>query len=564
MHEPNIERCEPAEASPARRQAWVVGWFAILIVITVGVRVADRTAWLGSDDAGYYSAAEFLLAGKTLERAHTQTARMAVIVPVALSVRLFGDHPTAVALPMIAASIGGVVLVVLLGRLLWGWWEGLCAATVVPLLPYYRVLSTTAYADVHLCFWSTLAVLLAVVATRRANRGSGLLLGFFCGLSIGLATSAKVFGVLTVIPAAMIGWSRAGRSRGARGEWLASVLAGGLAFFLCEGLFYLWAGGDFWFTYHVHRNLQINDHLFPPVGYYQAGTFTELAATRLRMLFHPLRSGWGRTAVLFWPAGIAVLFLNRRGRPLAVWAMATYLLIALAPVNIRNGPHPYPEFDGRNALMSCIPFALCLAWAARRSAEALIRPQWVQRSWPIVVAVVAAFSPTSHGTPNGFRDRPTWRVGAAIERLIASTSWEENRDIYMTPSMYLRYRILFPYSLRARLRVATDEDAPQWWRLKGVDVVERWSPLPPPGRAYLIATPSQMSGQPEFWDYGVGLPEDELDGWRDLGPCVSIGRLADRSFGRVGWPADGNDTLVLLFGGDFRPEANAAHTQTHD
>ena len=118
-------------------------WFAALLVLTIGLRVADPTGWLGSDDASYYSAAEHILAGEPIQRLHHHFARMAVILPVAASLSVFGDSAIAVALPMYIASTLCVVLVVVLGRLVWGWWEGLCAATVVSVLPYFHVLSTT-------------------------------------------------------------------------------------------------------------------------------------------------------------------------------------------------------------------------------------------------------------------------------------------------------------------------------------------------------------------------------------------------------------------------------------
>ena len=40
--------------------AWVVTWFAVLLLVTVVVRIADPTGWLGADDSAYYSAAELL------------------------------------------------------------------------------------------------------------------------------------------------------------------------------------------------------------------------------------------------------------------------------------------------------------------------------------------------------------------------------------------------------------------------------------------------------------------------------------------------------------------------
>jgi hypothetical protein len=98
--------------------------------------------------------------------------------------------------------------------------------------------------------------------------------------------------------------------------------------------------------------------------------------------------------------------------------------------------------------------------------------------------------------------------------------------------------------LRSRLRVAVDADSPSWWRDASVDIVSRCKPLPEPGRAYLIATPSQMSGKPEAWDYGVGLPANELAAWQGISPALTIGVYRDKSIGPM--KPDSPDARPLL------------------
>jgi hypothetical protein len=116
--------------------------------------------------------------------------------------------------------------------------------------------------------------------------------------------------------------------------------------------------------------------------------------------------------------------------------------------------------------------------------------------------------------------------------------------------MYWRYRILFPLDLQLRLRVSTAEDAPDWWRQVCVDIASRFSPLPPPHDAYLLTTSSQLAGQPEFWDYGVGLPISGLAAWQDVTPVISISRLEDKTVAPTpaGSPR-GRPLLVLLTAG---------------
>jgi len=532
------------------------------MVVTVAVRVADPTGWLGSDDASYHSAAEHLLAGKTIQRVHHHYARMAVIVPVAVSMCLFGNSPAAAALPMFVGSVLCVAMVTIVGRLLWGWWVGLCAATVVSVLPFFLAMSTTSYTDALVCFWATLAVLLAVAAARTANLDRAMLLGVACGVSVGLAASAKVFAILALLAVVPIAWEQMPRPRRVRGAWLAAVGCGMFFLFVADGLFYSWAAGDFWFKLHALQNHQALTQYFPEEGYFQAQTFSQLAWQRLTMLFHPTLSGWGRAAVLFWPAAMLVLVANGAGRPIALWAMGTYLFIALAPVNYRNGFHPFPEFEGRHILMACVPFALCFAWMVHAIGSRLLRPVWLQRGWPLVLLVMLVLSRTSYGVPNGFRHRPTQRVGEAIEKIVSSTPWEAGREIFLSAPMYVRYRVLFPVELRARLRVAVDGGAPDWWRHTTVDIESRHSRLPAPRDAYLIATPAQLRGEPEDWCYEVGLPRGDLAGWRRAAQVSAVVAHVDGSIAAVAGRNGDEKPLVVLVGAKSPGDARIAKNES--
>ena len=161
---------------------------------------------------------------------------------------------------------------------------------------------------------------------------------------------------------------------------------------------------------------------------------------------------------------------------------------------------------------------------------------------------------------NGFRDRATSRIGIAISQIAATTKWDHDRNIFMAPSLYWRYRILFPQELRLRLRVAADGEAPTWWRDTCADIASRSAPLPPPGDAYLIATPRQLHGEAEQWDYGVGLPRERLSAWQAVEPHTRMSRLADKRIGRTRRGVAGVEPfLLLLGGGPAAPDRTAKH-----
>jgi hypothetical protein len=222
----------------------------------------------------------------------------------------------------------------------------------------------------------------------------------------------------------------------------------------------------------------------------------------MRLMLQTTSSGWGLLGLAFWPA-LLIGVLERRSRPLALWAAATYLLIAFFPVSLRGGYQPYPHFHGRHILPACVPFALCLACGlgallarTRRAAPAVLSA--------VAILLVAFENPREL---RGFRDRPTSRIGHGILQLAAHDIWPEEKPIFMTPSTYWRYRILFPPPLRERLRVAVADGSPDWWKHVAPGIDQLRQPLPGPTSACLVGSPRQLSGLDESWDYGVMLPK---------------------------------------------------------
>ena len=69
------------------------------------VYLFDPTGWLGSDDSAYYNAAEQILYGETIHRVHHHPSRLSAILPVTLSLAIFGHHPYAVILPAFLAGV---------------------------------------------------------------------------------------------------------------------------------------------------------------------------------------------------------------------------------------------------------------------------------------------------------------------------------------------------------------------------------------------------------------------------------------------------------------------------
>ncbi len=557
---------------------WAALWLVALMALTVSVRLASPTGWLGSDDVSYYCAAEHILTGETIQRAHHHYARLAVIAPVALSMALFGENPAAIALPSCIASLLCVLLIAVLGRCVWDWWEGLCAATIISVLPYYRVLSTTGYPETQACLWSVGAVLIALMIVRSQSPKRILILSLTCGLVVGLAASAKEFSIYTFVAVAAIIVAHQKVSWFARLRTVTICGIGIVIYFFGECVFYLWAADDFWFHIHALGNTNAIDWAYPPTGFHEAATLSGLIWKRLTIvMLESTTFGWGMISVVFWPAVLIVVAINRRGRWVGIWALAAYLLLAFLPVNFRNGPQPYPVFEGRNDLLACIPFALCLAWSVRRGMAMLLNPVIIRRSWPAVMAIIVMLAYANPHELSGFRNRETQRVARAVEQIatfIQSQPNEHGYKIFMPPSLYRRHRILFPAELRPRLRVAVSNQSPSWWQQATVDIASRAEPLPSPSQAYLIATPLQWQGQPESWDYGVHLPEKEMQPWLLQTPLATAQRSNNHTISLttnraelVASKAGGSKETILVLRGpnvSIKPQTLAATVSAQD
>jgi hypothetical protein len=519
-------------------------FLALIVGAALLAALVQPTGWLGSDDAEYYQAAGQVIRGERMERAHHHYARPGMILPIAAALALFGHETWVVATPSLLASVACVVVVALLGRRIWGWWEGLLAAAVVSFLPYFRVLSTTAFPDVHVCLWSALAVLLALCAVEARNLRATWALAGLSGLAVGLAWSAKDFGLLSGFGAGgvVLLWPRVAWAVRLRA---AAALGGGAFTMLgAECAWAWWATGDPLFRLHALAQAAGNVGLFP--AEVAAGAhlpFPSLVWNRLTLLLRPVESGWGWVGALYWPVTLAALIGSRRARALVLWSWGIYLVVAFAPVRLSGGYQPFPLFHGRHILAACIPFALCLAWVMGVAARWIVRHSRsivsdagaaaaTRAMLPMALVLIVAGAYARPRELNGFRIRPTQRVGVAVRQVAALNDWGEAGHIYMTPSVYLRYGLLLPPALRDRARVAADDSAPNWWMTSGADLQRRAAPLPFPGGDYLLVTPCELAGIPEPWDYGVTLPRRALAQWRTaVPPRLHICRFVDKTIG---------------------------------
>jgi len=531
----------------ASMPVWALAWFAAILVVTVAVRAIDPTGWLGSDDAAYHSAAEQVVTGSTIERLHHHYARISMILPIAASIRVFGNNPFGVILPTYLASIACVVGVVALGRAIWGWWEGLLAATIVSVLPYFRILSTAAYPDIHACLWSTLQFLLAYFALTTHSRLRKRVLMIMSGFALGLAITSKEFSIASSIGVLALVFHEENFHH-ARLIRLTQYALGVGLFLVLDGMFYVHAAHDFLFPLHAIMKSQSGVPNMSPPNMAAVGSLISLFRDRLSLFFHPVSSGWGLIGMAFFPVvGIAVVSRGKM-RPLGVWAFATFALVAFMPVSFKDGVQPYPVFHGRHILSACVPFALCSARQLNCLCTAVMRISTLQRTWfvPATVALALSFAPSSG--LNGFRDRKTAHVCDAANIAFSQVAPGASSPIFVTPSVYWRCRITLPEKVQSRLRVAADESSPDWWRQTTSDINSRLQTLPPPSKAYLLATPNELLGRADAWEYGVRLPTDELELWRRQAEVLAEVHCQDGDCRVQALSQSHDDAVIVLLG----------------
>jgi len=307
------------EAEERSLPAWVIPWFGLVIAAFSFLTLSEPTGWLGSDDAGYYAAAEYIASGETITRAHHHYSRLAVSLPIALSISIFGHHTWAVILPTFLCAVACLIVVALLGRVLWGWAEGLLAATLMLAIPYFTTLSTAAYPDVIACFWCTLSMYLALRSARTINSKTATILGILSGLMFAIALSSKI--LVAPMLAAVLYVACLDRSAPKWRLWTpgAAVLIGVGVGLVIESAIFAVVADDALFRWR--SLLATHANTSPVATGSEKGILTgQVILDRLLMPARRGLSGWGWIGLTFWPVLLIAGLVNRKARPLALGA----------------------------------------------------------------------------------------------------------------------------------------------------------------------------------------------------------------------------------------------------
>jgi 4-amino-4-deoxy-L-arabinose transferase-like glycosyltransferase len=151
---------------------------------------------LEADMKPVYSQAAKSLDSGNVPHALAFVVRRGTYLPFAASQWLFGRGEAAAALPSLAASLGTLVLIGLIGYRVAGRTVSLWGMLAFALLPLDLVYSTRILPAALSTFWITISIWLAIEANRNPRRRMRLLIYVLCGACLFAAYWTKLIGLL--------------------------------------------------------------------------------------------------------------------------------------------------------------------------------------------------------------------------------------------------------------------------------------------------------------------------------------------------------------------------------
>jgi len=233
----------------------------VVLVCAAAIRLYHFHGFNGFDDAEYAHFAHQIVRGEFEPRGYTGPSvfplRVGVIIPAALSFRLFGMSEHSMVLYPLLLSLAGILLVYVFSAELFGRVAGLIAAAVLAIVPGDFDIATQLLPDLPAAFFAALAVTTILMAERRfeLDRWRLFAAGAAAGLCLGLAWLCKE-SIAYLAPFCVL-WI-AIRLREKRWQLLylwTGVAVGSIALLVGEMAVYAYQHGDALFRFHeIERN----------------------------------------------------------------------------------------------------------------------------------------------------------------------------------------------------------------------------------------------------------------------------------------------------------------------
>ena len=227
-------------------------WLIFILIFALCLRLYFFVGLNWSDDPGYVSDAYRVLKGDFYLGKYLAGERLMMIYPIAFLFFLFGINNFSAALYPLLSSLGSIVIIFYLGKLLFDEKSGLLSAFLLSIFPLNITYATWPMPDVPVAFLSALVVLLFLKAKNLKDRelNKKRILFLLSGILIGISYLNKVSGAIILL--FLVPYILYDTIKKRKIDWDYSFLfLGFVLILLFEGTFYFINNGDFFTRYRT-------------------------------------------------------------------------------------------------------------------------------------------------------------------------------------------------------------------------------------------------------------------------------------------------------------------------
>jgi len=349
-------------------------WVLLLCLFSLIIRAICFTGLIASDDLGYYHFARLISRNLYAPELDHYAIRYGLTIPVAMVYRVFGTTEWTTELVPYLASAASVLVLVVIGRRLFGFRVGMIAGLLLATFPlsirYASILVPEPVAEMY--------ILIAIALYLYAQGQYSLVFAIASGFFLALAYLTKEWS-LFVVPAVLIDAVAERRWRVCVG-----VAAGAIAIAVIEHGYYFASTGDLLFRSHALAQATRDPYAIEESKNLLHRLFTHYP----RMMLVPGRD-FGLHS-FFTLALVPVAFFSVRWRRLrlpTLWALLPFLYMNFGSMSLS---HYMPVFSQPRYLEIIYPPLFVMAGAViERSAAREWRSVW----WVAVplVAVIGCY-----------------------------------------------------------------------------------------------------------------------------------------------------------------------------
>lgn len=300
-----------------------------ILLFALFLRIIFLSGVNTSDDLNYINSAYKILEG-SFSPTWSMSLRVLMIYPTAFFFWLFGISNFSAALWPLICSMGTIILIYKIGKLLFNERVGLLAAFLLSFFPLDVTYATRVSPDLPLAFLMTISVYLFLKA-RTVNRNYLYL--FSSGIALGLSYLTKVLGLLLFFFYFVYMIYDFISKRKINFNYSFIVL-GFLLVFVIEGLYYYSSNGDFLLRYNEVSKIYTTTGVYWGKGIYPIDILTFYPPAMLNLVDY--YSGTPNTRIygfFFYFVFLALIYSlirrEKRSYVLIIWMLSLFLYLQI-------------------------------------------------------------------------------------------------------------------------------------------------------------------------------------------------------------------------------------------